>query len=615
MIVQEVYIGRVPEIEDIFTEFKELRHTYAAWKTGNTSKRTAKIEKMIEDFWGFKAFSLDIDPSSSPNAFTYPVATSIDIDPSKYIKTTSKGYFYTKEANVAALSIITKGLFCNKAFSDEEAFAVFLHEIGHSFVHRSPMIISQQEVYKTSMIIQIVQNIILGILMANPFIISDAISAGLSSSNFYKLFMTRINKAIKKIPVLREVNMSLSYLSSLFMNTVGNIFYTVTTLTGLNYLLTKYSKYVYDSVGKQQIEISGRANAYQRSLERLSDDFASMYGFGPQLSTALVKMENPDNQGLFMKVTHSFPIIEAIFNKTDALAIELNGCVEAHPSTSDRILSILDGMESDLKKDKTMPDKVKKEIKANIQAQRKVIRDIKNNEGPIAKNRNNYLQALTILGIKNGNTEDFMEKRYTDRDALEKFYKERKVRKEAAIKEQAEMDLYLMGLDPYIESFEGESILEFAKKNKQPKNTNFGDFALLMSMKYIYIDHFKYKNDQLLWNREVLLPAMVKKAKTLDDIKFLEKDRLEAIKTLEEQYKNAKSIENNDSAASNFDKRTQNMVKSGKLSSEQIKKQLDFVKTTYKKALFEREKEIKQQMSIKEQAEMELDLLELDEFF
>lgn len=485
MIVQEVYIGKVPEIENIFNEFKELRHTYTAWKTGNTSKRTAKIEKMIEDFWGFKAFSLDIDPSSSPNAFTYPVATSIDIDPSKYIKSTSKGYFYTKEANVAALSVITKGLFCNKAFSDEETFAVFLHEIGHSFVHRSPMIISQQEVYKTSLIIQIVQNIILGLLMANPFIISDAISAGLSSNNFYKLFMTKINKAIKKIPILREVNMSLSYLSSLFMNTVGNIFYTVTTLTGLNYLLTKYSKYIYDSVGKQQIEISGRANAYQRSLERLSDDFASMYGFGPQLSTALVKMENPDNQGLFMKVTHSFPIIEAIFNKTDALAIELNGCVEAHPSTSDRILSILDGMESDLRKDKTMPDKVKKEIKANIQAQRKVISDIKNNEGPIAKNRNDYLQALTILGIKNGNTEDFMEKRYTDRDALEKFYKDRKVRKEASVREQAEMDMYLMELDQYMsEEFDSEAILEFSRKNKRPKNTNFGDFALLMSMKY-----------------------------------------------------------------------------------------------------------------------------------
>lgn len=108
---------------------------------------------------------------------------------------------------------------------------------------------------------------------------------------------------------------------------------------------------------------------------------------------------------------------------------------------------------------------------------------------------------------------------------------------------------------------------------------------------------------------------MVKKAKTLDDIKFLEKDRIEAIKILEEQYKNAKSIENNDESASKFDKRTQNMVKSGKLSSEQIKKQLTFVKTTYKKALADREREIKQQMSVKEQVEMELDLLELDEFF
>ena len=107
-------------------------------------------------------------------------------------------------------------------------------------------------------------------------------------------------------------------------------------------------------------------------------------------------------------------------------------------------------MESDLRKDKTMPDKVKKEIKANIQAQRKVISDIKNNEGPIAKNRNDYLQALTILGIKNGNTEDFMEKRYTDRDALEKFYKERKIRKEAAVREQAEMELDMLELEEFL---------------------------------------------------------------------------------------------------------------------------------------------------------------------
>ena len=120
MIVQEVYIGRIPEIEEMFNEFKELRATYRVWKSGNTAKRTARIEKMIEDLWGFKAFSLSIDPSSAPNAFTYPVATSLDIDPTDYIVTDYKGYRFTKQAKVAAISKITAGLFTNKAFTDEE---------------------------------------------------------------------------------------------------------------------------------------------------------------------------------------------------------------------------------------------------------------------------------------------------------------------------------------------------------------------------------------------------------------------------------------------------------------------------------------------------------------
>ena len=140
MIIQEVYFGRIPEIEEIFQEFVKLRTDYMAIRTGKNSKQIAKIEKLIEHFFGFKAFSLDIVNNNSPNAYTYPVASSIDINPVNYIETTSKGYRFKKEANVATISMITTGLFTNKAFSNEEVFATFLHEIGHSFVHRSPYI-------------------------------------------------------------------------------------------------------------------------------------------------------------------------------------------------------------------------------------------------------------------------------------------------------------------------------------------------------------------------------------------------------------------------------------------------------------------------------------------
>lgn len=449
MIVQEVYIGRIPEIDEIFNEFKDLRATYRVWKSGNTARRTAKIEKMIEDLWGFGSFCLSIDPSPEPNAFTFPVATSLDIDPTDYIQTTSKGYRFNKTANVAAISKITKGLFCNQAFTDEEVFATFLHEIGHSFVHRSPYVAAQQDVYRSILISQIIMQIIYGLLTANPLQIADATSAAVTSTNFYKKFAADFNKAIKKVPILRDITTLGGASLGLLQNIIGNTLYTIITGTGISALSSLYTKWEYNSYIKKQNKLTGHQNAYSRSAERLSDDFATMYGFGTYISSALVKMSSPDNQGLFMKVTHSIPVLKNIFNKSDALAHEVNGLLGAHPSNADRMLNILSSMESDLNNDKSIPDKAKKELRANIKEQKKLIQDIKNQTSKI-KNKNEYIEALTILGLNNGDSEDFMEKKYTDRKELKKFYDERKIRKESAFAEQAEDDLILLGLEDYI---------------------------------------------------------------------------------------------------------------------------------------------------------------------
>ena len=91
---------------------------------------------------------------------------------------------------------------------------------------------------------------------------------------------------------------------------------------------------------------------------------------------------------------------------------------------------------------------MKKELKENIRQTKAVIKDIKSDQGKI-KNKNEYMQALTVLGLNNGNTEDFVEKKYTDRKQLKKFYDSRKERKEAAFIEQAENDIILMNLEDY----------------------------------------------------------------------------------------------------------------------------------------------------------------------
>ena len=449
MIIQEVYIGRIPEIEEIFNEFKELRSTYKVWKSGNTAKRTAKIEKMIEDLWGFGAFSLAIDPFPEPNAYTYPVSTSLDIDPTDFIISGPKGYKFMKDAKLAAVSRITKGLFCNKAFTDEECFAIFLHELGHSFVHRSPFMSAQQDVYRSMMITRIIMQIVIGIITIDPLRVGDAIATATTSTNFYKRVVTKLDKTIKKTPILRNIRDISTGAAGTIAHVIGNTAYLIISGTGINYLISKYQKMIYDKYQKKQIELTGHNNAYARSSERLSDDFAAMYGFGPQLSTALIKMEDPSNQSKFMDITHSIPGLGKLLKKTDAIASELNGALGAHPSSADRILSILDGMESDLKKDKDMPEKVKKELRANIAQVKKTVHEIKTETGNI-KNKNEYIEALTILGLNNGNTEDFVEKRYTDRDQLKKFYDSRKERKSKALKEEAEIDLLRIELEDFL---------------------------------------------------------------------------------------------------------------------------------------------------------------------
>lgn len=450
MIIQEVYVGRTKGIDDLFNEFKKFRQEYRLYRTIKNTRNIKTMEFMIEELWGFKAFSLNVDPSPQPNAYTYPVAMSIDIDPSEYIYTTSEGYKYRKQAHAAAISYITRGLLTNDSFSDEEVFAIFLHEIGHSFVHRSPMVASQQEVYKNTLIIQVLYQLFYSLIIFNPLGIAQAVQTILMSTNGYKLIKAEFNKLVKKIPVLRGLNITLELAVKTLFNSISNFMYLLMSITGIVALSNYLNKKTYDITTKKQISITGHPEAYGRSSERLSDDFATMYGFGPYISTALVKMESPDNQGAFMKITHSLPILGNILKKQDSLSMELNGLLGVHPSTPDRILSILGSMEDDLKKDKTLSPKIKAELAANIKTQKKIIDDLKREQPEIAKNKNEYMQFLTKVGLETGDSEDFLEKRYTDPEQLRKFYKERKVRREAAFLESIEIDI---DSDPEVSHF------------------------------------------------------------------------------------------------------------------------------------------------------------------
>lgn len=617
MVIQEVYIGRIPEIEAIFQEFKKMRSEYKVNRTGKNVKTISNLEKMIEDFWGFKAFDLHIDPSSAPNAYTYPVAMSIDINPGDYIISTPKGYKYKKECNAAAISYITEGLLEGENFSDEEVFAVFLHEIGHSFTYRSPFIVAQHEIYKNTLIVQIIYQLFLGIALLNPILTAQSIEAYFMSNNGYKKLIAEFNKKVKKIPLLRELNVTWNSAIGSLKSMITNFSYLLTSITGLNYLANWINKTSYNNIDKKQIETNGHPQAYARSAERLSDDFATMYGFGPYLSTGLIKMESPDNQGLFMKVTHNIPVLGTFLKKQDAVSTELNGLLGAHPSSPDRILAILDNMENDLSKDKSLSPKIKKELKANIERQRDIIKDLKKDQPEVYKNENEYIMLLTKAGLDSGNSEDFMEKKYTDPDKLRKFYNSRKVRKECAdLGEEfilTESDIELMSDDYVIESindmFDDKAKKNVNKMTVSDKELKAGQKMLgtvfKLSLKQLIQTAGKSDQEKKEYFRTVKMPVLVKSCKNIDQINYLRKDLYIAKNQYNTLKRNIEAVHNNDTAKiKRLSKSFINKVQSGKITIKDVDDQLNWLNTAYKKMLDDRAKEIR--ASVNESIDIDL---------
>ena len=424
MIFNEVYVGQKPEIQKMCDIMSESRSLYMKKKVTASRKKLIELESLIEDFFGFGTFCIDLMNDPEINACTYPVGVSLDVDPTEALYTTSaNGYRFKKEAKLAAISRITTGLFGNPNFTDEEVFAIFLHEVGHSFTFRSPLVEAQFETNKMSIISTIIIEAILSIITLNPVGLINSGQAALFSTNFYKAFSAKLDKLSKKIPILRSIDFQVNKFANFVARGVMDMMDAILTVTGINYLVNKLNNMT-NSVAVTAYK-NAHPNAYNRSQERLSDDFVTTYGYGEQLATALIKLDNRAYvNSTYRKFQDNFPIINKIYKAQRELVYEYVWVVGAHPSSSDRILSIIENMEHDLKTDKTLSSKEKKVLEEQLKTTKKLANDTIKGAGEIEKNKDEYLKALTILGFKNGSTETRGERDYTDMNGISKRFDE-----------------------------------------------------------------------------------------------------------------------------------------------------------------------------------------------
>lgn len=308
-----------------------------------------QVEDAIIDVFGFNVvdFGLAVDPSV--NAYTYPIATSITSGYTAVTKDEIKNNKYDG-TNFCLYVRVTTGLWANSNFSDAEVTAIILHEIGHNFQHINN---SGQRTWGliecTVMIISLLTAGNLTALFSDSTIRAEASKIAKNST----ILRSGMNIYEGITGILKYIYYVLFAVGDFLTLGVGGALAGVVTV-GMNPLNTLFST-----------AVSGIA----KGAEFNADAFVANFGYGPELTSALAKMElNPakvTGTGV-EKALNSIPILGHIHNMMSIPMTLLMAPFSSHPLTGRRMNNIISVLEKELKRSDLSPA-LKKEIQANIE--------------------------------------------------------------------------------------------------------------------------------------------------------------------------------------------------------------------------------------------------------
>lgn len=359
-ILNEQYFQnkKLTQVENLFGELR-TKYYHESVTRINTDPLVKDISLLIEDIFGFNSFQLIIEQSKVPNAFTYPLSSKIDAwNYKKCVKKTNEGLQFTPIAKVNIVGHITTELLLDNQYTDREIVAILLHEIGHNF--------SDSINNTLGMFSNIKKILLIPSIISNPKAVSNTVTGSITKYNDYmrknypdmvsafnalKLFigtgkyvLMNISRAMSLIPTEAILNL---------YNVINNTIQT-TIRNPVNLVLNTIFKFF----GKED--------------EYTSDSFAAMYGYGPDLSSALIKLSrhNPTRVDSLIKSTEFGAMYFAVLVEfTDFLSGLISN---NHPSTAKRLLNVLNTLEQEYNKDYINP-KTKKAIKEEIDEIKKLI--------------------------------------------------------------------------------------------------------------------------------------------------------------------------------------------------------------------------------------------------
>ena len=277
--VNETYFGKSKELEIIEKSFDKAIQS----KNKIDASSLGVVAKQLQKKFGFDNVSIGIDKSPGLNAYTY-----IDIADIKKMKIkTSEGY-KALPGNTCSILVVFSPAMLSGVLSGKELTAITLHEIGHQFASKR-------------------------ILNSSSLRYMASYIRGLSElDKIIRIASQETNSIADMFMMIRRV------ISKLTEDAVFAIKYVINTLFLLKDILkTPTLKDTYNLIGDSTK--SNRIMNYIKNFdkvkkpikvhdleEEMADSFATIYGYGPELASALTKIEASDIDEEFDPYDNSF---------------------------------------------------------------------------------------------------------------------------------------------------------------------------------------------------------------------------------------------------------------------------------------------------------------------
>lgn len=277
--VNETYFGKSKELEIIEKSFDKAIQSKGKLDTASLGM----VAKQLQKKFGFDNVSIGIDKSPELNAYTY-----IDIADIKKMKIkTSEGY-KALPGNTCSILVVFSPAMLSGVLSGKELTAITLHEIGHQFASKR-------------------------ILNSSSLRYMASYIRGLSElDKIIKIASQETNSIADMFMMIRRV------ISKLTEDAVFAIKYVINTLILLKDILkTPTLKDTYNLIGDSTkfSRIMNYINNFDKVKkpirvhdleEEMADSFATIYGYGPELASALTKIEASDIDEEFDPYDNSF---------------------------------------------------------------------------------------------------------------------------------------------------------------------------------------------------------------------------------------------------------------------------------------------------------------------